>query len=213
MKIVSLYDRSMNAVEPWAKAGFECVCYDIAGPMREPPLGVKHIQCDITTLETIGKCDFVVAFPPCTHLARSGARHWKAKGDNAVSEAMDTVNAAIRLAGDVPMILENPLGRLDTLWKPHSVVVNPWYFDIDGTELFTKRTCLWLENGAYAPVKTVNEIQSLNTDYICPIDKRERGAIASITPVGMSLAIFKANGARLLKGLPLDNGKSVPWHW
>ena len=84
----------------------------------------------------------VIAFPPCTHLAVSGARWFKNKKKEQ-KEAIEFVEA-IWTAGDFPMCIENPVGVLSTqsiLGKP-TQIIQPWQFGHGGV----KPTCLWLKH-------------------------------------------------------------------
>ena len=64
----------------------------------------------------------VLAAPPCTHLAGSGARWWKAKGEEALLESLAIVDACLRIVTVTQpefWCLENPVGRLVRyLWAP-----------------------------------------------------------------------------------------------
>jgi hypothetical protein len=204
MKVYSLCDRSMVALMPWRDAGFDCVAIDIAPPLTEPSPGITHVQRDILNMETLNDADFVMGWPPCTHLAGSGARHWKNKGDSKLAEGLATVEAVRRIAGDTPLILENPIGRLSTHWRQPDTIVQPWWFDVDGTESYQKSTCLWLENGAYPPKRIINHCVSVDMNFVLKGNTHST-VERSITPKGLSLAIFKSNGSRLLLGESLNH--------
>ena len=98
-----------------------------------------HIQDDIRN-HLNSSWDLMIAHPPCTHLAVSGARWLKDKGnlvDNAVEFA--------RMLMDAPLdriCIENTVSVLITRIRKPDQIVQPWMF---GDE-FTKRTCLWLKN-------------------------------------------------------------------
>lgn len=84
--------------------------------------------------------DLMVAHPPCTHLAVSGARWFKDK-KHEQAEALDF----IRLLLDAPIdkiALENPVGIISRHVRKADQVIQPWQFGHG--EL--KRTCLWLKN-------------------------------------------------------------------
>lgn len=88
-----------------------------------------------------GPWDLMIAFPPCTHLAVSGARWFKEKK----KEQDDAVDFVIRLLEDAPVpriALENPIGVLSTrICKPDQII-QPWMFGHGEV----KATCLWLKN-------------------------------------------------------------------
>lgn len=83
--------------------------------------------------------DLMIAFPPCTHLAVSGARWFKDKQ----REQTEAIAFALYLAwASVPKIaLENPIGVLSTRWRKPDQIIQPWQFGHGET----KATCLWLK--------------------------------------------------------------------
>lgn len=84
--------------------------------------------------------DILVAFPPCTHLAVSGARWWNSKRKEQ-GEAIDFVNSLFHCK--IPSIcIENPVGILSTKWLKPTQIINPY----EHGHGETKRTCLWLKN-------------------------------------------------------------------
>ena len=99
----------------------------------------QHIQGDV--LPVLGEhWDLIIAHPPCTHLASSGARWFKDKQ----KEQEEAVNFVRRLA-DAPcnrIAIENPVGVLSTRWRKPDQIVQPWWFGDEAT----KTTCLWLKN-------------------------------------------------------------------
>lgn len=84
--------------------------------------------------------DLMVAFPPCTHLAVSGARWFKekqAEQAEAVAFFMAMVNAPVpRIA------IENPIGIMSSRYRKPDQIIQPWQFGHGET----KATCLWLKN-------------------------------------------------------------------
>jgi len=99
----------------------------------------NHLQCDV--FEIIGNgWDLMVAHPPCTHLAASGARWFKDKAKEQ-KEALDFVE--LLLNAPVPMIaLENPIGIISSQICEPDQIIQPWQFGHGET----KATCLWLKN-------------------------------------------------------------------
>lgn len=83
----------------------------------------------------------MVAHPPCTHLAVSGARHFKAKQESGVQqEALDFVR--LLLEADIPKIaLENPISIISSKIRKPDQIIQPWQFGHGET----KATCLWLK--------------------------------------------------------------------
>jgi site-specific DNA-cytosine methylase len=85
--------------------------------------------------------DLMIAHPPCTHLAVSGARHFKAKQESGVQqEALEFVR--LLLEADIPKIaLENPISIISSKIRKPDQIIQPWQFGHGET----KATCLWLK--------------------------------------------------------------------
>jgi hypothetical protein len=101
-----------------------------------------HIIDDVLGVieDTVLPWDLMIAFPPCTHLASSGARWFKQKGyeqDSAVHFVWALMNAPIQR-----IAIENPIGVLSTRIRKPDQIVQPWMFGHGET----KATCLWLKN-------------------------------------------------------------------
>ena len=84
----------------------------------------------------------MIAFPPCTHLAVSGARHFEQKikdgrQQQGIDFFMKMVNAPI------PKIaIENPIGIMSTRYQKPNQIIHPYHFG----DPYSKATCLWLKN-------------------------------------------------------------------
>lgn len=99
-----------------------------------------HIQVDALQLLKI-KWDMVLAFPPCTHLAVSGARYFEEKRrDGRQQEAIDFF---MKFANcECPRVaIENPVGIMSTYFRKPDQIIQPWQFGHGET----KATCLWLK--------------------------------------------------------------------
>lgn len=131
----------------------------------------------------------VLAAPPCTHLAVSGARWWKQKGQSALFEGLAIVDACLRIVLlNKPhfWVLENPVGRLvHYLGKPQ-FVFNP----CDYGDPYTKKTYLWgnFEIPKKKPIKPIGK----NFIHTMP-PGRDRTKRRSITPAGFAKAFYEAN--------------------
>jgi site-specific DNA-cytosine methylase len=89
-----------------------------------------------------GEWDLMIAHPPCTHLAVSGARWFKYRMQEQAYAIRFVEN--LWTAGISRICIENPVGILSTrsiLGKP-SQIIQPWQFGHGET----KATCLWLKN-------------------------------------------------------------------
>jgi hypothetical protein len=131
----------------------------------------------------------ILVAPPCTHLAGSGARWWKLKGNAALENAMSIVNACLQIINiGRPRFwcLENPVGRLTRFLGKPIMYFNP----CDYGDPYTKKTCLWgkFNEPKRNPVKPVKK----SPIHYCPPGP-ERQKIRSITPAGFAKAFFEAN--------------------
>lgn len=98
-----------------------------------------HIQVDALQLLKI-KWDMVLAFPPCTHLAVSGARYFEEKRRDGRQQ--DAIDFFMRFAEcDCQRVaIENPVGIMSTVYRKPDQIIQPWQFGHGET----KATCLWL---------------------------------------------------------------------
>ena len=70
--------------------------------------------------------DMMLAFPPCTHLSVSGARHFAAKRMDGWQQVGVSFFMALAKA-DIPRIaIENPVGIMSSLWRRPDQIVQPW---------------------------------------------------------------------------------------
>lgn len=138
MKILVACEESQAVTIELRRLGHEAYSCDI-----EPCSGGHpewHLQQDVIPLLT-QKWDMILAFPPCTHLAVSGAKWFAAKRadgrqQNAIDFFMQFANS------DCPRIaIENPVGIMSTVWKKPDQIIQPWQFGHGET----KKTCLWLK--------------------------------------------------------------------
>ena len=99
----------------------------------------QHLLGDIRLLDD-WNWDLMIAHPPCTHLAVSGARWFKYK-QKEQEEALDFVRWL--LERPVPRIaLENPISVISTKIRKPDQIIQPWMFGHGET----KATCWWLKN-------------------------------------------------------------------
>ena len=130
------------------------VACEFSGAVRDAfnALGHDSTSCDLLPSERPGnhivgdvlgileqRWDLIIAHPPCTHLAASGARWWKSK----LAEQAESVQFVLSIAyARCEMIaIENPIGALSTFWRKPDQIIQPWQFGHGET----KATCLWLK--------------------------------------------------------------------
>ncbi len=99
----------------------------------------RHFTCDALDI-VADDWDLMIAHPPCTYLAVSGARWWKDKH----KEQMEALNFIYFLlnAPIEKIALENPIGAISTRFRKPDQIIQPWQYGHGET----KATCLWLHN-------------------------------------------------------------------
>lgn len=208
--VICLCDISGVMAKPWVDAGYEAILVDPQHPQGVTREGsytkIGHIIEHPVTMQVIdsaiasGKVVAVFGFPPCTDLAISGARWFKLKGEkdpDFQKKAMAVVHQCrdIGERSGAPWFLENPVGRISSLWRKPDHWFHPHFFTQFSTEdNYTKKTCLWTGGGFRMPEQTRDE--SLGTPdnrihYAGP--GPERANIRSKTPFGFAKAVYLAN--------------------
>ena len=100
-----------------------------------------HVRGDALEMAYSQPWDLMIAHPPCTHLAVSGARHFAAKRrDGRQRAALDFVRA-IMVAPIERIAVENPISIISTAIRRPDQIIQPWQFGHGET----KATCLWLK--------------------------------------------------------------------
>ena len=137
MKVLVACEFSGTVRDAFIARGHDAISCDLLPSDRPGP----HYQGDV--FDIIGNgYDLMIAHPPCTHLAVSGARHFPAKrADGRQQKAIDFF---MRLAqADIPRIaVENPVCIMSSIWRKPDQIIQPWQFGHGET----KATCLWLKN-------------------------------------------------------------------
>lgn len=137
MRVLVACEYSGRVRDAFARRGHFAVSCDLLP--AEQPQG-WHVQGDVLKLIE-RKWDLLIAHPPCTHLAVSGARHFAAKQASGVQQqALDFV-AALLGAPVERIALENPVSIISSRIRKPDQVIQPWQFGHGET----KATCLWLK--------------------------------------------------------------------
>ena len=90
----------------------------------------------------IEKWDLIIAFPPCTHLAVSGARYFEQKRKDGRQQQGIDFFMEFTKADCEKIAIENPIGIMSTHYRKPDQIIQPWMFGHGET----KATCLWLKN-------------------------------------------------------------------
>ena len=138
MRILVACEESQAVTKELRRLGHEAYSCDIQECSGGHP--EWHLQQDVIPLLS-QKWDMIIAFPPCTDLAVSGARHFaKKRADGrqqrSIEFFMQFVNA------DCPRIaIENPIGIMSSHYRKPDQIIQPYQFGHKAT----KKTCLWLK--------------------------------------------------------------------
>jgi len=138
MKVLVACEFSGRVREAFRMRGHNAWSCDIIPSDDASPF---HIQKDIKDVAILNHgWDLMIAFPPCTHLASSGARWFPLKQAEQAS-AIEFV----KMLMDAPILkiaIENPIGVISTKIRKPDQIVQPWMFGDEAR----KSTCLWLKN-------------------------------------------------------------------
>ena len=169
MKVLVACEESQAVTIEFRKRGHEaysCDIQDCSGGhpewhCKEDVLPLLNGNCTFNTVDGVehkiyGKWDMIIAFPPCTHLAVSGAAWFeKKRADGRQKDAIEFF-CKILTADCDKIAIENPVGIISgdyiKKWFPDLVekyglpikptqIIHPWNFG----DNFNKSTCLWLK--------------------------------------------------------------------
>lgn len=139
MKVLCACEESQAVTIEFRKLGHEAYSCDIQECSGGHP--EWHICGDVIPLLQ-QEWDLIIAFPPCTHLAVSGAAWFEQKRkDGRQQEGIDFFKIFTELKCQHTAI-ENPVGIMSTIYKEPDQIIQPYWFG----DSFTKSTCLWLKN-------------------------------------------------------------------
>jgi hypothetical protein len=139
MKILVACEESGRVTEAFRRRGHDAWSCDILPTSGDHP--EWHIQGDVLPLLK-QVWDMIIAFPPCTHLACSGARYFEAKkADGRQQQGIDFFMQFVNAKCD-KIAIENPVGIMSTKYRKPDQIIQPWQYGHEDR----KATCLWLKN-------------------------------------------------------------------
>jgi hypothetical protein len=146
-----------------------------------------HIQDNVLN-HLDNKWDMIIAFPPCTHLAVSGARWFKEKrNDGRQQKAIDFFKSFIY--HDCKKIaIENPIGIMSTVYRKPDQIIQPWQFGHGET----KATCLWLKG--LPKLKPTNIVSGRENRIWKMAPSKDRSKLRSKTYIGIARVMAKRWG-------------------
>lgn len=164
MKVLIACEYSGRVRDAFAALGHEAWSCDLL-PTDSP--GLHHQGDVIEFIKNNPSWDLMIAHPPCTYLASSGL-HWNGRIPSRRQLTLDSLEFVKTLlnAPIARIVLENPIGRINTAIRKPDQIIQPWMFGEDAS----KSTCLWL--------KGVNKLE--------PTDVIKKDRYANQTPSGQN---------------------------
>ena len=126
-------------------------CEDRGPDVRHIKEDVLRVLAEPWNLIDSRPWDLMIAHPPCTHLAVSGARWFKDK-KHEQKEALDFIRRLMDASVE-RICIENPVSVISTRIRKPDQIIQPWQFGHGET----KATCLWLKN--LPPLKPTNIVE------------------------------------------------------
>jgi len=176
-----------NAFRDRAQEAYSCDLLPCSGGHPE-----WHIQGDVVGLLS-ERWDLVIAFPPCTDLAASGARYFAEKRKDGRQQASIEFFMRFTDLPHVPRVaIENPIGIMSTYWRKPDQIIQPWMFGHPES----KATCLWLKGlPPLRPTRVLAPPESGRWDNQTPSGQNrlgpcpDRAKIRSKTYSGIAIAM------------------------
>jgi len=186
MKVLVACEESQAVTKEFRKLGHEAFSCDIL-----PCSGGKpgwHFTDDVTRI-LLAPWDLMIAFPPCTHLAVSGARWFKDKQVvrwEAIKFFMQFAESNIE-----KVAIENPVGIMSTVYRKPDQYIQPWEFGHGET----KKTGLWLKN---LPLLEPTDIVEGREQRIWKMPpSKDRAKLRSKTYTGIAKAMAEQWGNKI----------------
>lgn len=204
---VFLFDKTGVMAKPWLEAGYQCwildvqhpPAYDTAGVTSEGALHRVHHDLRRPWMPPFPRerIAFVFAFPPCDHLAVSGARWFKGKGLRLLALSVELFATAAEFCewSGAPYGIENPVSNISSHWRKPDYYFSPEQFTgYCREDNYTKKSCLWTGGGYVMPdeFKAENMPAPDNRIHFASPGP-DRANFRSATPEGFSMANFIAN--------------------
>jgi len=183
MKVLVACEFSGVVRDAFIRKGHDAISCDLLHTENPGP----HYQGDVFDIINDG-FDMMIAHPPCTHLAVSGARHFKEK--KADGRQQSGIDFFMQIAqSDIKKIaIENPICIMSTIWRKPDQIIQPWMFGHGET----KATCLWLKG---LPVLKATNIVSGRENKVHRMPpSKNRWKYRSITYTGIANAMAEQWG-------------------
>ncbi len=171
--------------EEFRKHGHNAWSCDLL-PTEKHPVE-KHYMGDVRDILD-DRWDMMIAHPPCTDIAVSGARwFWYKRQDGRQQKAIDffmmLANANIN-----KICIENPIGIMSTEWRKPDQIIQPWQFGHGEV----KKTCLWLKG--LPPLRPSDIVEGREPKIWKMSPSKDRGKLRSYTYLGIAKAMAEQWG-------------------
>jgi len=186
MRVLVACEFSGIVRDAFIETGHEAVSCDLLPSEREGP----HIQDDVRD-HLVDGWDLMIAHPPCTHTAVSGARWFKEKcreQQEAIEFFMTLYNAP------VPKIcIEHPVSIMSTVFRPPDQYIQPWQFGHPET----KKIGLWLRNlKNLRPTEVIYPLLGSPVHFEPPSEVRWKNRSRFYRGIALAMAIQWASATR-----------------
>lgn len=164
-KILIGCEESQTVCIEFRKLGYDAYSCDLIESSGGFP--EWHLQMDIMEALKLMKWDMLIAFPPCDHLSKAGAAHWKKPHKQILQQqslafVKELMNLPIQF-----IAIENPVGKINTAIRKPDQKIQPYQFG----HPYTKETCLWLKN--LPPLSFTNVVEPV-ANWVKPGNIRKR---------------------------------------
>lgn len=183
MKVMVACEFSGTVRDAFTAHGHNAISCDLIPTEKRGP----HILGDIRDVD-LEPYDLLIAHPPCTHLASSGARWWKDKKKEQ-EQALEFV-AWLMAAPVARIAIENPVGKISTALGYPDQIIQPWWFGHGET----KATCLWLKG--LKPLMPTDVVPGRETRIHKMPASKDRWKKRSLTYQGVANAMADQWGMR-----------------
>ena len=187
--VISLFDYSGEWSKPYRVAGYRVLQVDTKFGFDILNWNYKAIRKE----DVIG----VLAAPPCTDFALSGAQYWKRKdADGSTAKSVELVRKTIEIINHFQPVfhaIENPVGRFKHLFPE---LGKPYYFHpYEFGDPWQKKTCLWgrFNEPTKTPVEPIRFTAQGGWTQMLGGTSEKTKELRSITPEGFANAFFAAN--------------------
>jgi site-specific DNA-cytosine methylase len=180
MRVLVACEFSGTVRDAFAARGHDAMSCDLL-PTERP--GAHHVG-DVAELLKRERFDLMVAHPPCTALAVSGARWFPAKRASGEQQA---ALAFVRMLMDAPVekiAVENPISVISSAIRKPDQIIQPWQFGHGEV----KATCLWLKNLPPLVPTEIVEGRQARVHRMAPGENRWRERSRTFTGIAKAMA-------------------------